>query len=220
MLSFAFDTWLDQLLQILLLQTFLAIWSRGSTRVAFPFPFMANYFIFQLQTQLNNIKIKPWAWINVFILILDLINHIITWWRRSSTWTILSMTVPLSSVSIITSSMGRQCFSKLLGEKGSTDETWSSLVNVPLETVDAHELLGVLLQPFMSSNCFSYKQCVLTAIHNIILVYKQIFMNARIDTYNVIEPIESGENRNFDSSHVHTNWDTFSVSFVLCFSRI
>lgn len=161
MFSFPFDTRLHQLLQILLLQTFLTIWSRRGTRVTFPFSFMPNYFIFQLQTQLHNTYKKQSNMINSTIFtLLDLINHIITWRRRSSTWTILSTRVPLSCVSIITSSIGRQCFSKLLGEKGSTDETWPSLVSVPLEGVDAHELLGVLFTPFMSSNCFSYKSYV------------------------------------------------------------
>lgn len=70
---------------------------------------------------------------------------------RSSTWLSLSISVPLTPVSIITFSIGRQCFSKLFGEK-STDDTRPSL---PLVGVDAHELFGERLYPLISSNCLN-----------------------------------------------------------------
>lgn len=54
----------------------------------------------------------------------------------------------------MTWSIGRQCFSMLFGEK-SVDDTWPSLVRVPLDGVDSKELLGDLLDPLISSNCLS-----------------------------------------------------------------
>lgn len=74
--------------------------------------------------------------------------------RRFSNWSSLSMSVPLSSVSITTRSIGRQCFSKLLGEK-STDDPCPSLVRVPLDGLDGLDKLFGDLVVLISSSCLN-----------------------------------------------------------------
>lgn len=71
---------------------------------------------------------------------------------RSSAWTNLSINVPFVSTSIITSSRGRQCFSR----PDPANEGRASLVRVPLEVVDAYELFGEWSTLLISSNCFSW----------------------------------------------------------------
>lgn len=86
------------------------------------------------------------AWLNV--------NFLFTFSTRSSTSSSLSMSVPLTSVSIITCSIGRLCFSMLFGNR-STDDVCPS---VPLDVMDARELFGddLSLHPLISSKCLSW----------------------------------------------------------------
>ena len=76
-----------------------------------------------------------------------------------------------------TCSIGRQCFSRLFGEKKSTDETCPSLVRVPLVGVDAFELFGDLLQLLISSSCLNYYSHAFTSTQNYQTSYYLILMS-------------------------------------------
>ena len=94
------------------------------------------------------------------------LSTVLTFSTRSSKWSSLSTRVPFTPVSIMTLLIGRQCFSKLSGER-STNETLPSPARVPLDGVHGDELFGGLLQPPSSASSLIWWSYAHTRFKNI-----------------------------------------------------